>query len=174
MKLALCAVLALGLSAPENSFEKKLKEAKCTLSEAVEKAGKDLKDVTPVSAKLKQIKGKYLWDVRMAKGEASLKLTLDAKTVELVEKKELKASHAAALAAAKVKFAQGIEIALKKVPGKPVSVELELEKGKAVLEVKVFADGKVYEVEIDAVTGAVLEVEEDDDDDDDADDEDDD
>ncbi|HEX7899045.1 MAG TPA: PepSY domain-containing protein [Planctomycetota bacterium] len=170
MKVMIAAIVALGMSAPEHSFEKKLKEAKCTLTEAVEKAGKDLKDVQPISAKLKQIKGKYLWDVRVAQGEKSFRRVLDAKSVEIVEKKNLKSNHAALLASAKVSLAKGIEIALKKVPGKPVTAEMEVENGKPVIEVKVLADGKVFEVEVDAVSGAVLEVEEDDDEDDDDDD----
>ena len=60
-----------------------------------------------------------------------------------------------------------MEIALAKVAGKATGVEFELKKGNAVVEVKVFLDGKLYEVKLDSVTGSVIKVEQDDDDDDD-------
>ncbi|HEX7957784.1 MAG TPA: PepSY domain-containing protein [Pyrinomonadaceae bacterium] len=49
-------------------------------------------------------------------------------------------------------------------PGNVHSLEAENEGGKVVCEVEVLAqDGKTYEVEIDAATNAVVEVEEDND-----------
>ena len=75
-------------------------------------------------------------------------------------------------AACTLSMSQAIDAALKKVDGKALHCEIELENGKALYEVKVFSNGKLYEVEIDATTGAVIEVEEDDDDEDDADDDD--
>ena len=69
-------------------------------------------------------------------------------------------------AACTLSMSQAIDAALKKVDGKALHCEIELEDGKALYEVKVFSNGKVYEVEIDAATGAVVEVEEDDEDDD--------
>ena len=60
-----------------------------------------------------------------------------------------------------------IEIALAEVPGQVRETELENEDGKMVYEIEIIAaaDGKEMEVEIDAETGAVLEVEAEDDDD---------
>jgi len=61
----------------------------------------------------------------------------------------------------KISMIQAIETAMKAVPGgKAFEAELEMEKGKPVYEVELLADGKFMEVEIDAVTGKVLEVEE--------------
>ncbi|MHC4445353.1 MAG: PepSY domain-containing protein [Planctomycetota bacterium] len=61
---------------------------------------------------------------------------------------------------AKIGIIQAVETATKKVPGgKVVQAELELENGKPVYEVELIADGKFVEVEIDAVTGQVLEAE---------------
>jgi hypothetical protein len=51
------------------------------------------------------------------------------------------------------------DIAVKKVKGEVVGVILENDDGKAVYEVIVKSAGTVYEVEIDANTGKVLEVE---------------
>ena len=86
-----------------------------------------------------------------------------------------------ALAAAKIAgvapttLAKAVETALLKLPGGvALAADVEIERGKAVIEVKIACNGKIYEVEIDATTGAVQEVEDDDDDDDDDDDGDDD
>lgn len=63
---------------------------------------------------------------------------------------------------AQVSADQAIQTALQKVPGTVVEVELEEEKDhKAIWEVEIVtADSKLMEVEIDAKTGEVLEVEE--------------
>jgi hypothetical protein len=50
-------------------------------------------------------------------------------------------------------------IALKKVKGQVVSIKLENDDGKEHYEVIIKSAGAVYEVEIDAKTGQVLEVE---------------
>lgn len=67
---------------------------------------------------------------------------------------------------------EAIEIALKEVPGLVEEVELEDEDGVPVFEIEIVsADGLETEVEIDALTGDVLEIESDEDEDGDDDDE---
>ena len=60
--------------------------------------------------------------------------------------------------------AAAIEIALAEVPGEVQETELEREDGKMIYEIEIIAaaDGKEMEIEIDADTGEVLEVEADD------------
>lgn len=59
-------------------------------------------------------------------------------------------------------------IALGRVPGKVTDAELEKEKGRLQYAFEIIGeDGKSYDVEIDATTGEVLQVELEDDDDDD-------
>jgi uncharacterized membrane protein YkoI len=165
-------VLLAGLVPPPGATEKLLKEAKLSLSEAIEKGGKD---GAPVGVRLTEEKGRLVYHVRMASGETSTRFAIDARTGELVEKAAEKKSYAKALAVAKLSVAKATEAALKKVPGKAYGVKLEMDKGKAVYEIRVLAGAKRHEVEVDAVTGAILDDEdEDDDDDDDDDDEDDD
>jgi len=97
----------------------------------------------------------------VAKGEKKI-------SVEKVVKKNkaMPASKVAGVSATTLTAA--IESALKKVPGgEALAAEIEVENGKALIDVKIFSNGKLYEVEIDATTGAVLEVEQDDDEDDD-------
>jgi hypothetical protein len=63
-------------------------------------------------------------------------------------------------------LARAIQTALDKLPGgEALAAEIEIENGKAMIEVKVFAGGKLYEVEIDGATGKIQEVEDEDDDD---------
>jgi uncharacterized membrane protein YkoI len=65
-----------------------------------------------------------------------------------------------ALAVAVISFTHAIATAKSRVQnGKPFEIEYEIEDGKAVIEIKLLRGGKVIEVEIDAISGAVLEVE---------------
>ncbi|MBL4952812.1 PepSY domain-containing protein [Neobacillus sp. YIM B02564] len=54
---------------------------------------------------------------------------------------------------------QAEEIALKKVKGEVVRVKLETDDGREYYEVIIQSSGTVYEVEVDAKTGQVVEVE---------------
>ncbi len=68
---------------------------------------------------------------------------------------------------------QAIEIALAEVPGEVEEVELERENGARVYEIEIVtAENAEFEIEIDAVTGEIIEIEAEDDDHDDDDDDD--
>lgn len=71
-------------------------------------------------------------------------------------------------ATVKISLDAAREIALSKVPGKVIDEELEKEHGRLqyAFDIKT-SDGKVFDVEINAVTGEILQAEEDDDDDED-------
>jgi len=58
---------------------------------------------------------------------------------------------------------QILPLALRTVPGEVLDVELEREDGRLVYEIEILArDGRVRQVELDARTGAVLDIEDDD------------
>ena len=86
---------------------------------------------------------------------------------------------AAKLAKAKVTLTAACDTAAKAAKGTAFAAEFEAENGKILYDVYVLVPGtppKLFEVEVDAVTGKVIEIEEeglDDDDDDDDDDHDD-
>ena len=64
-------------------------------------------------------------------------------------------------ATAKVTIHQAIKTASEKVAGKVIEAELEEKTGKAVWEVEIVGtDGKVMEVHVDAMTGAIVATEE--------------
>jgi uncharacterized membrane protein YkoI len=172
MTAAFLMMTTAWLVPPEGTVEKLLNEARVSLDRALEAAVQNEKEAAAVAVRLKQIKGRTLYDVRYARGEKSYRTTVDAKTAEVVDKVEIKHAPAKALAKAKVALPKAIEIAVKKVSGKAVGGDLEIENGVPVYEVEVFADGVLYEVEVDGITGDVLEVDQEDDDDGEDDDED--
>lgn len=58
---------------------------------------------------------------------------------------------------------QAMSIAMQEVPGTVTEAELEKEQQKLVWEIEIVtAEKQIFEVEVDAQTGAVLDVEEDD------------
>ena len=60
-------------------------------------------------------------------------------------------------------LAEILEKVKAKVPGKVIEVELEVEDGILVYDLKVLArNGRVKEIEVDAATGKILKVEDDD------------
>jgi uncharacterized membrane protein YkoI len=165
--LTVLGLILACLPTTRTSPDRLLKEAKISLPEAVEKALPEVKDGSPVFARLREENSRILYVVNVAQGEGAVRMSIDAKTQEVVSKTPLKKSYAKLIAASKVSMAKAVEIATGKVAGKATRVGFELKKGKAVAEVLIFHDGKLSEVKIDAVTGSVIKVDDDDDDDDD-------
>lgn len=54
-----------------------------------------------------------------------------------------------------------IQIALQRVPGQVIKVELDFENGRLVYEIDIRTTAGIYEVHVDAVTGRILKVERD-------------
>lgn len=54
-----------------------------------------------------------------------------------------------------------IQIALRRVPGQVIKVELDYEDGVLVYEIDIRTTSGVYEVHVDAITGQILKVERD-------------
>lgn len=70
------------------------------------------------------------------------------------------AEKAALMKDAKVEVTEAIKTATTKVPGRVVDTELRSKNGKPVWEVDVLgADGKTTEVDVDAVTGQITDME---------------
>src|SRR5262245_2147746 len=175
MKGVLVLLMAiLGTAVPHNKPAELVPKAKLTLPEVMTKIAPEVKDGTAFFAKLKEEKGRVIYTVNFAVGKESVKLSVDAATSEVIERTTEKKDRSKSMSAAKISMAGVIEAAVKKVPGKASRALFYLKKGKPMAEVVVVKEGKLFEVKLDASTGAVVKVEEDDDDDDDADDDDDD
>jgi len=54
-----------------------------------------------------------------------------------------------------------IQIALQRVPGQVIKVELDYENGILVYEIDIRTTSGIYEVHVDAITGQVLKIERD-------------
>jgi uncharacterized membrane protein YkoI len=153
MTLVMGLVVASGLANEDGDPVDLLKKSGYTLSEAIAKATVIAKEGTVVAAELEEDDGKVVYSVEFAQGGRILEISLDAKTGELVEKEVEDEDESSVAKALKITLPQAIEAALQKMPGLAFEVESELEDGKVEIEVKILSDGKVYEVEVDGVTG---------------------
>ena len=152
-------IAALAGLVDDDDTAKLLKKAKYPLTEAIGKAADLAKEGVLVSAELDDEDDKVVYIVEFAVGSKIVEITLDAATGDLIKKATEDEDQSEVVRAAKIPLSRGIEIAVAKVPGKVVAAEVEVEDGKAAIEVKVFAaDKKVQKIKIDAVTGNVLSV----------------
>ena len=142
--------------------------AKIDLAKAIETAKAKVPTGKPIYAQADDEKGKKLFEVYLLVGDKVTEVEVDAVTGEVAkveddegDEVENLADAKKVLAASKITFAQAITAAKGKVEGgKPFEVEMEIEDGKSIITVELLAGTKVMKVEIDAVTGKVLEVEE--------------
>jgi uncharacterized membrane protein YkoI len=146
-----------------------LAKAKIDLTKAIQTAQTKLPNGKPIEAGTSEEKGKHLFEVDfLIAGDKVKEVEVDAVTGEVVGVEDDEDEDADEIAEAKkvlqvskVTFAQAIASAREKVKdGKAFSVELELENGKAIVEVELLSGSKVMKVEIDAATGKVLETKE--------------
>jgi uncharacterized membrane protein YkoI len=135
-----------------------LKKAAYSLTEAIQKATAIAKEGVVVSADLEDDNGKAVFVVEFAHEKKVIEVKLDAATGELLTKEIEDDDKSDVVKACKLPLTRGIQIALEKVPGKVLGAEAEIEDDKPILEMKIFADGKLLKVKVDAVTGAVLKI----------------
>jgi len=143
--------------------------AKIDLVKAIETAQGKIAGGKPIYATTSKGKKSLRFDVFLLVGGSVTEVRIDAasgkvKKVEENEDKDIENLEDAkkVLAASKITFATAIATAKSKVEGgKPFAIGTELEDGKSIIEVELLAGEKVMTVEIDAVTGEVIEVEED-------------
>jgi uncharacterized membrane protein YkoI len=138
------------------------------LAKAIETAEAKIPGGKPIYATTSKGNKALRFDVFLLVGGSVTEVRIDAvtgkvKKVEENEDKDIENLDDAkkVLKASKITFAAAIATAKGKVAGgKPFEVETELEDGKSIIEVELLAGDKVTTVEIDAVTGDVIEVEE--------------
>ena len=140
--------------------------AKISMTQAVEIALKEVPEAKAFEAELEMEKGVPVYEIELLAGDAVKEVEINGITGKVIEvededeEAEEMAEIKEALAAAKITLGQALDIAGREVKGGlAYEAELEMEDGKPVYEVELVADGKFKEVEIDAVTGKVLEVE---------------
>ncbi|MBI4563431.1 MAG: PDZ domain-containing protein, partial [Planctomycetes bacterium] len=146
MKALLAALFVFTLAGPD--YDKLLKEAKLTLSEAIDKAQEEAKDGIPLQAELEKDGKKVVFSVAVAKGNKTLLLGLDAQEGKVSDKEDHKKNPSKLAKATKTSLKDAIAAALKKVEGKAVWAEITLKGKEAQAEVRVFKDGKLYSVTV--------------------------
>lgn len=173
--LGLTAVAGLGGDDKKNDEQKEhdtaravLAKAKIDLTKAISIAQAKAPKGKPIYAITAEENGQLLFEVFFLVGDSVTEVEIDAVSGEVAgsedgEEDEVEnlADAKKVLAASKITFAQAIASATAKVEGgKPFECEMELEDGKSIIEVELLAGDKIMKVEIDAVSGKVLEVEE--------------
>jgi uncharacterized membrane protein YkoI len=149
------AVLQGRPAAPD--YAKLIRSAKLTLSEAAERAAKEVAGGTVVSAYMEENEGKPRYFVYVAKGRKTVEVSIDLKDGTVSSKETLDDDDSTLVGAVKITLPKAIQTALAKVPGKAVYADFDDDgKGPAEAEVDVFADDKITRVFIDATTGEVL------------------
>lgn len=148
--------------------------ANCSLSEAVTAALKELPDGKAVQAALLLEGADAVYEVEIVAGGSHMMVALDAangqiKTVE-EESQESEAgeepdedeqAETDMAANAKITLNEAIAAALKEAPGgKAFEAETERENDKLAFEIEVLSGDRFLEIQIDAMTGKVLEIEE--------------
>ena len=145
-----------------------LAKAKVDLMKAIETAQAKVPKGKLIYASTEHEDGKLLFEVFLLVGDSVTEVEVDAVTGSVVKVEENQgdevenlADAKKVLASSKITFAQAIATAKGKVEGgKPFECEFELEDGKSIIAVELLAGTKIMSVEIDAISGKVLEVNE--------------
>jgi uncharacterized membrane protein YkoI len=156
--VAFLGVLLAGGRADGQDWGKLLQTAKAPLTEAISKALADAKDGVATGAEIEDEGGKIRYSVDVSQGAKKIEYVFDAADWKVLEKSTEDEDQSKIVKAAKITLAQAIEAALKKAAGKAVLAELELDGEKPIVKVKVFADGKITNATVDAVSGEVAKV----------------
>lgn len=138
-------------------YAKLLEQAKLSLSEAVEKAAKEVPGGTVVSAYMEENEGKPRFFLYVARERKTLEVSLDLKDGSVTQKETLPDDDSRIVSAVKITLQKAIEVALKKVPGKAVYADFDVDEkgGPPEAEVDVFRSGKLTKVYVHAVTGDI-------------------
>ena len=153
MKALVAALFLLAVAGP--NYEEMLKESKLTLSEALDKAQAEAKDCVPVAAELEKYGKNIIFSVNFAKEKKSHFLTLDVKEGKVTEKEESKLNQTKTVKSIKVTLKDAIDKAIKKVEGKAVWAGVVTKGKNTFVQVRVFKEGKLYAVNVNAEDGVV-------------------
>jgi len=167
--LSLLSGMALADDMPVDrqlSVLKALASAKIDFTQAVQKSLAD----QPAGAKAVEVKlvmkaDGPIYKIEVLAGDELKEIDLDAITGKVLKvaaesTEDKRASEAAkATARAKLTLAEAVKAATKEYKGMPFKAEFEAEGGTIICEVQLVVDHEFLEVEVDAMTGKVLESE---------------
>jgi uncharacterized membrane protein YkoI len=123
--------------------------------------------VTEVESGMKN--GRLVYEIEIIDGNTEIEVKVDTKTGNIVstkreeredeEEEELTQEEVQQLTTSPITEEKAIQIALAEVKGQVFQVSTEKEGGKILYEVEIFYNGNIVEVEIDASTGNIIEIE---------------
>lgn len=133
---------------------------KITMHEAKEIALAEV-DGEITSAELDDEKGRSYYEIEIFDGTYEYELEIDIETGEIIDfEKEIKKGHEPQETGTMLSDDEALAIALEKAPEATVKeIELEQEKGWNIYDIELMDDQTTYEMDIDAVTGEILEYE---------------
>src|SRR5699024_6776005 len=137
-------------------------EQRITMHEAKEIALAEV-DGEITSAELDEEKGRSHYDIDIFDGTYEYEFEIDVETGEIIEfEKEIKKGHQSQETATMLSEDEALAIAFEKAPGATVKeIEFEQEKGWNIYDIELMDGQTKYEMDIDAVTGEILEYEKD-------------
>lgn len=156
LTLVSAATLAAAFALPASALD--MPETKVSMETCMSAA------LAQVEGEVKALKleieaGKPLYEFEIeAENGGSWEIECDAMTGEVVEKSRAASRNDPEFrAAAKLVDREARTKALEKFPGKVTASETQVTNGRAIFEIEIDgADGKEYEVEVDAATGEIV------------------
>src|SRR5699024_4010122 len=135
-------------------------EQRITMHEAKEIALAEV-DGEITSAELDEDKGRSYYEIEIFDGTYEYEFEIDVETGEIIDfEKEMKKGHRAQETGTMLSEDEALAIALEKAPGATVKeIEFEQEKGWNIYDIELMDGQTKYEMDIDAVTGEILEYE---------------
>ena len=131
-------------------------------SKALAQEGIDAADAVFTKAKLEWDDGRQIYDLEFCANDYEYEYEIDAKTGEILSF-EITSGMPPSAAGSVISRNKAQEIALAKVPGAAADhikkLKLDWDDGRQVYEVEIIYNGTEYELDIDAVSGAVLKFE---------------
>lgn len=131
-------------------------------SMALAREGIDAADAVFTKAKLERDDGRQIYDLEFCANDYEYEYEIDANTGEVLSL-EISAGTPLGAAGSVISRDRAQEIALAKVPGAAADhirkLKLDRDDGRQIYEVEILYDGTEYELDIDAVSGAVLKFE---------------
>ena len=130
-------------------------------AKALEHAGLKADEVTFLQKKLEWDDGRQVYDVEFYSGAKEYDYEIDAATGEIISF-DYDAEHYTPGSGSPVDLEQAKKIALEQVPGASAAdikkAKQDRDDGKTVFEIEIIYNEREYDIEIDAATGAVLEL----------------
>jgi uncharacterized membrane protein YkoI len=150
--------LAMAQAPQDPDYEKLLKAATFSLTDAIDKALalKEAKDGVVVNAEIEEEDGKIIYSLQVAQGKKILEVNVDVRDGTLLPLEHEDLDKSAQAKAAKVTVKQAIETVQKNEKGKVVEATLEMKEGKPVCDLKVYTpERKVKTLSVNAETGEI-------------------